>query len=99
MDVVINWENQYLEPRDYRLKMIANDADNEWSWEESFTITEEDAKNSDEAVELEKHTWLKSQLLISIFAVLINIIIVLLVKNKIYCSKRLSLVSAFLLTL
>lgn len=44
--------NQYLEMDIYRLKMTANDGDNEWTWDEPFTITEEEGQISDEAVEL-----------------------------------------------
>jgi len=53
MDFVIDWENQYLEPGEYRLKMTASNNDDEWTWDKPFTFTDEQAEISDDAVELE----------------------------------------------
>ncbi len=82
MEFVIDWENQYLEPGDYRLKLNAIDGENEWQWDEQFTITEEEGQISDDAVELEKNSWLTPQLFIGVVAVLIIVIIVLLFRNR-----------------
>ena len=32
LDFVIDWENQYLEPGDYRLKLTVSNDDDEWTW-------------------------------------------------------------------
>lgn len=78
MDFAIDWENQYLEPGDYRLKMTASNEDDEWTWDEPFTITDEQAEISDEAVELENR-WFTPQVFIGIIVVLVIIIIILLI--------------------
>lgn len=78
MDFVIDWENQYLEPGDYRLKLSASNDDEEWTWDEPFTITDDQAEISDEAVELENR-WLTPQVFIGIIVVLVIIIIILLI--------------------
>lgn len=54
MDYVINWDNQYLEPGEYRLEMAAVDGEEIWEWSEPFAITEEASQLSEEAVELEE---------------------------------------------
>lgn len=85
MDFVIDWENEYLAPGDYRLEMIAESGDYEWSWNEAFSITDEQSQISDEAVELERFSWLTPQLLLLIILILIIVIVVLvyrLNKNK-----------------
>lgn len=82
MEFVIDWENQYLEPGDYRLKLTATDDENEWQWDEKFTIAEEEGQISDDAVELEEASWLTTQLFIGVIAVLIFNIIVLLFRNR-----------------
>ncbi|MFW3505753.1 DUF3324 domain-containing protein [Aerococcus viridans] len=53
MDFVIDWENQYLEPGDYRQKLTALNDHDERTWDEPFTITDDQAEISDETVELE----------------------------------------------
>lgn len=78
MDFVIDWENQYLEPGEYRLKMTASNNDDEWTWDEPFTITDEQAEISDDAVELENR-WFTPQVFIGIIVVLVIIIIILLI--------------------
>ena len=78
MDFVIDWENQYLEPGEYRLKMTASNNDDEWTWDEPFTITDEQAEISDDAVELENR-WFTPQVFIGIIVVLVMIIIILLI--------------------
>lgn len=78
MDFVIDWENQYLEPGDYRLKLTASNDDEEWTWDEPFTITDDQAEISDDAVELESR-WFTPQVFIGIIVVLVIIIIILLV--------------------
>lgn len=82
MEFVIDWENQYLEPGDYRLKMTAADGNQEWEWDEPFTITDEEGQISEDAVELEENTWLTPQLFIGVVVVLLIIIVVLLYKNR-----------------
>lgn len=78
MDFVIDWENQYLELGEYRLKMTASNNDDEWTWGEPFTITDEQAEISDDAVELENR-WFTPQVYIGIIVVLVIIIIILLI--------------------
>lgn len=78
MDFVIDWENQYLEPGEYRLKMTASNNDDEWTWDEPSTITDEQAEISDDAVELENR-WFTPQVFIGIIVVLVIIIIILLI--------------------
>lgn len=82
MEFVIDWENQYLEPGDYRLKMTATDSNQEWEWDEPFTITDEEGQISEDAVELEENTWLTPQLFIGVVVVLLIIIVVLLYRNR-----------------
>lgn len=82
MEFVIDWENQYLEPGDYRLKMTATDGNQKWTWDEPFTITDEQGKISEDAVELEENTWLTPQLFIGVVVVLLIIIVVLLYTNR-----------------
>lgn len=52
MPFVINWNNERLEAGDYRLEMTATDGEQEWEWQESFQISEEDEMKNEEAVEL-----------------------------------------------
>lgn len=82
MDFTIDWENAYLEPGNYRLKMYASNKDHEWKWDETFTISEEQSKISDEAVELEKENWLLPAIFIAIIVILLIIIGILLYKYK-----------------
>ena len=82
MEFVIDWENKYLEPGDYRLKMTATDGNQKWTWDEPFTITDEEGKISEDTVELEENTWLTPQLFIGVVVVLLIIIVVLLYKNR-----------------
>ncbi|MGH2110171.1 DUF3324 domain-containing protein [Aerococcus urinaeequi] len=78
MEFVIDWENQYLEPGDYRLKITASNEDDEWTWDEPFTITDDQAEMSDDAVELESR-WFTPQVFIGLIVVLVMIIIILLI--------------------
>ena len=78
MEFVIDWENQYLEPGDYRQKLTASNDDEEWTWDEPFTITDDQAEISDEAVELESR-WFTPQVFIGLIVVLVMIIIILLI--------------------
>ena len=83
MDFVIDWENQYLEPGDYQLKLLATSGRYEWEWDESFSITDEQAQISDEAVEIEQFSWMTPQLLLIVVISLIIIILILLYRlNK-----------------
>lgn len=82
MEFVIDWENQYLELGDYRLKLTASDGNQKWTWDEPFTITDEERKISEHAVELEKNTWLTPQLFIGVVVVWLIIIVVFLYKNR-----------------
>lgn len=83
MDFVIDWENQYLEPGDYQLKLLATSGEYEWEWDESFSITDKQAQISDEAVEIEQFSWMTPQLLLTVVILLIIIIFILLYRlNK-----------------
>lgn len=83
MDFTIDWENEYLAPGNYRLEMVAQDGQgNEWQWEEPFTITDDQAKISDDAVVLEEDSWFTPQIFIIIIIVLILIIVLLIYKLK-----------------
>lgn len=79
MDYVISWENQRLEPGEYRLEMTAVDGDETWEWNEPFTITEEASLLSEEAVELEKASFGPTILFI-VIGILIIIILFLVFK-------------------
>lgn len=48
MDFNIDWDNKTLEPGDYTLKMTATDTDNDWAWEQDFTVEKEEAKQLEE---------------------------------------------------
>ena len=78
MDFVIDWENQYLEPGDYRQKLTALNDHDERTWDEPFTNTDDQAEISDDAVELESR-WFTPQVFIGIIVVLVIIIIILLI--------------------
>ncbi|MBM4761365.1 DUF3324 domain-containing protein [Bacillus sp. B15-48] len=54
LDVVIDWKNQRLEQGTYRLKLTATTEQDQWQWEEEFTIDEEAVALNTEAVELEE---------------------------------------------
>lgn len=84
MDFTIDWENEYLEPGDYRLKMVATDTENneEWTWDEPFSITEEESQISEDAVELEEDSWLTPTFFIIVIIVLLIIIGILYYKYK-----------------
>lgn len=54
-DYAINWDNKEFKPGKYRLELTAKNEENEWEWEEFFTIEDNEAKElNKEAVELEK---------------------------------------------
>ncbi|PMC80341.1 hypothetical protein CJ191_01920 [Aerococcus viridans] len=76
MEFVIDWENQYLELGDYRLELTASDGNPKWTWDEPFTITDEERKISEHVVELKENTWLTPQLFIDVVVVLLIIIVV-----------------------
>lgn len=78
MEFVIDWENKFLDPGDYRQKLTALNDHDEWTWEEPFTITYDQAEISDDAVELESH-WFTPQVFIGLIIVLVMIIIILLI--------------------
>ncbi|OFU50117.1 hypothetical protein [Aerococcus sp. HMSC10H05] len=62
--------------------MTAIDGNQKWTWDEPFTITDEQGKISEDAVELEENTWLTPQLFIGVVVVLLIIIVVLLYTNR-----------------
>ncbi|MGH2079299.1 DUF3324 domain-containing protein [Aerococcus urinaeequi] len=78
INFVIDWENKFLDPGDYRQKLTALNDHDEWTWDEPFTITDEQAEISDDAVELESR-WFTPQAFIAIIVVLVIIIIILLI--------------------
>ncbi len=54
-DYAINWDNQEFKAGKYRLELTAKSEDDEWSWEEFFTIESDEAKElNEQAVEIEK---------------------------------------------
>lgn len=58
--------------------MTTSNNDDEWTWDEPFTITDEQAEISDDAVELENR-WFTPQVFIGLIVVLVMIIIILLI--------------------
>ena len=54
-DFPISWDNQSLEPGTYTLDMTAKSGENQWTFEEDFTISAKESKTlNTDAVELEK---------------------------------------------
>lgn len=54
-DFPISWDNQSLEPGTYTLEMTAKSGENQWTFEEDFTISAKESKTlNTDAVELEK---------------------------------------------
>lgn len=54
-DFPISWDNQSLEPGTYTLEMTAKSGENQWTFEEDFTISVKESKTlNTDAVELEK---------------------------------------------
>lgn len=54
-DYAIKWDNQEFKAGKYRLELTAKNEDNEWEWEEFFTIEDDEAKDlNKEAVDIEK---------------------------------------------
>lgn len=64
--------------------MVATDTESneEWTWDEAFSITEEQSQISDDAVELEEDSWLTPTFFIIVIIVLLIIIGILYYKYK-----------------
>lgn len=83
IDIMIDWDNQPLEPGTYLLEMEAFHEEEVWEWKEEFVIEKDNAKNlNKDAVELEKDDKLWVWFLIGIGALLIIIVILLIYIRK-----------------
>lgn len=82
MEFVIDWENRYLEPGDYELKLLAESGEEKWEWHESFSISNEQAQLSEQAVELEQSSWLTPQLFLIVIVLLILVILYLIYRLR-----------------
>lgn len=78
LDFMIDLENNKLLPGDYNIKIHANSENNQWEWEQAFTIEKGEANQLNKtAVQTEKD----NNYLIYVIAVCLFIILILIVVN------------------
>lgn len=85
-DFPISWDNQSLEPGTYTLDMTAKSGENQWTFEEDFTISAKESKTlNTDAVELEKKAPNWTLIILSVIAamtLLIGGMLYLIYKHK-----------------
>lgn len=85
-DFPISWDNQSLEPGTYTLDMTAKSGENQWTFEEDFTISAKESKTlNTDAVELEKKAPNWTLIILSVIAamtLLVGGMLYLIYKHK-----------------